>query len=106
MPKPTVAQQLSSVATDIQQTSSGLSMLSWIGGIATLAGIVALVLSRGSIGMRAILIGVALCVLNFIVATYADLILIPVLVITGVLSISWGYITWKQFLKHKECKDE
>lgn len=101
-----MAQQLSSVANDIQQTSSGLSMLSWVGGIATLAGICALCLSRGALGMRAILVGVALCVLNFIVATYADLILIPVLVVTGIVSISWGYITWKQFLKHKDCKHE
>ena len=81
-------------------------MLSWVGGIATIAGICALVMTRGGMGMRAVLVGVALCILNFIVATYADLILIPVLVVTGVVSISWGYITWKQFLKHKDCKHE
>jgi len=102
VPEPTIADRVTSVAGEVSRYSDGLGMLSWVGGIATLTGIAALVLTGGRMGMRAILIGVCLCILNFVVATYAALILLPVLVATGMVSIAWGYVTYKQVLKDRE----
>lgn len=90
------------MAGEVSKYGDGLGMLSWIGGIATLAGIGALVLTQGRMGMRAILIGIFLCILNFVVATYAVWILVPVLIATGMVSIAWGYVTYKQVLKDRE----
>ena len=92
------------MAGEVSRAGNGLAMLSWVGGIATLAGIAALVITSGRMGMRAILIGVCLCVLNFVVATYAAWILFPVLIATGMVSIAWGYVTYKQVLKDRECR--
>ena len=103
MPEPTLGDKVTYVAGEVGKSGNGLAMLSFVGGIATLAGIAALVITSGRMGMRAILIGVLLCVLNFVVATYATWILIPVLIATGMISIAWGYVTYKQVLKHKEC---
>jgi hypothetical protein len=76
-------------------------VLSLVGGISCLAGILALVITRGSMGTRAIVIGVSLCILNFVVATYADWVMIPMIVATGMISLAWGYITIRQMLKQK-----
>ena len=101
-PEPTLTDKVSHVAGEVGKSGGGLAMLSFVGGIATLAGIAALVISGGRMGMRAIFIGVLLCVLNFVVATFATWILIPVLIATGMVSIAWGYVTYKQVLKDKE----
>ena len=102
MPKPTLTDKVTHVAGEVSRYGDGLGMLSWVGGVATLAGIGALVVSGGRFGMRAIVIGILLCILNFVVATYATWILIPVLIATGMVSIAWGYVTYKQVLKDKE----
>jgi len=102
VPEPTLTDKVSHVAGEVGKSGGGLTMLSFVGGIATLAGIAALVISGGRMGMRAIFIGVVLCVLNFVVATFATWILIPVLIATGMVSIAWGYVTYKQVLKDKE----
>jgi len=104
LPEPTLADKVGHVAGEVSKYGDGLGMLSWVGGIATLAGIAALVITGGRMGMRAIIIGVCLCVLNFVVATYAVWILVPVLIATGMVSIAWGYVTYKQVLKDKECR--
>ena len=102
---PTFQQQFTAVANDVQHASQELAILSWIGGIATLAGIGALVITRGQFGMRAILIGVALVLINFAVANYLSWVLIPVLVGTGCVSLAWSYVTIKQMIQKKqECK--
>ena len=101
-PPPTIADKVSHIAGEVSNVGNGLGMLSWVGGIATLAGIAAMVITGGRMGLRAIIIGVCLCILNFIVANFASWILIPVLFATGLISIAWGYVTWKQVLKDKE----
>ena len=104
VPEPTLADKVTHVASEVSRYGDGLGMLSWVGGIATLTGIAALVITGGRMGMRAIVIGVCLCVLNFVVATYATWILLPVVIATGMVSIAWGYVTYKQVLKDKECR--
>ncbi len=68
-----------------------LSVLSWVGGISSLFGIAALVLTRGTYGMRAVAIGGCMIVLNFAVANYMTWLMIPVLVCTGCISVAWSY---------------
>jgi len=91
------------MAGEVQHASAELAVLSWVGGIATLAGIAALVVTRGAIGFRAIIIGVCLVVLNFAIANYLSWILIPALVGTGCVSLAWSYFTVKQILKRSSC---
>ena len=85
VPAPTVGERVGLVAQEVS-------------GIATLAGIAALVITRGGMGMRAIVIGVILIVLNFAVANYMSWILVPVLVATGLISLAWSYKTMKELL--------
>jgi len=98
VPAPTVGERVGLVAQEVSSAGRELSMLSWIGGIATLAGIATLVITRGGMGMRAIVIGVILIVLNFAVANYMSWILVPVLVATGLISLAWSYKTMKELL--------
>ena len=104
-PTPTISEQVGHVAREVSSAGNELAMLSWIGGIATLVGIASLVITRGGMGMRAIIIGVILIVLNFAVANYMSWILVPVLVATGLISLAWSYKTIKEMLHNKECKN-
>lgn len=76
-----------------QHAGARLGVLSWVGGICTLFGVAAMVLTRGAVGLRAVGIGVALIVLNFAVEVYADWIFIPVIVASGICSIALAYLT-------------
>ena len=78
--------------------SHGLLLLSWVGGISTLAGIAALVITRGSMGMRAVIIGICLVLLNVVVANYLSWIMIPVLIGTGCVSLCWAYVTVRDLM--------
>ena len=100
-PDQTIGDKVSFVANEVGHASTGLGMLNYIGAICTFAGVCALVVTRGSMGMRAILIGIGLCLLNFIVSTYANWILIPMLVASGLISFAWGYVTVKQVLDNR-----
>jgi hypothetical protein len=94
---------IGSGVTEIAKTATQeLSMLSWVGGLATIAGIVALVITRGTFGMRAIVIGVCLVILNYAIANYLSWILFPTLVGTGCVSLAWAYITIREMLDNKE----
>lgn len=101
-PQPTIGEQVSFVAGEVGSASSGLGMLNYVGAISTVIGICALVITRGAMGMRAIFIGIGLCLLNFVVATYAHWIIIPMLVASGLISLAWGYVTIKEVLDNKE----
>ena len=87
-----------------------LSVLSWLGGISTLVGILALVFTKAiglpMIGGRAIVIGICLVILNYAIANYLGWFMIPVLIGTGAISLAWSYATVKDVLKiGKEVKD-
>ena len=101
-PPPSVGQQVTSIATEVSQSGGELAMLSWVGGVSTLAGIATLVLTRGVMGMRAIIIGICLVVLNFVIANYLSWFLIPVLVVSGAVSVAWGYKTIREYLEYKD----
>jgi hypothetical protein len=87
-----------------------LSVLSWLGGISTLVGILAMVFTKAiglpMIGGRAIVIGICLVILNYAIANYLGWLMIPVLIGTGAISLAWSYVTVKDVLKiGKEVKD-
>mgnify|MGYP005820716595 CR=1 FL=1 len=88
----------SNAAGAAADAAGGLSVLSVVGGLSTLAGIAALVITRGSMGFRAILAGVGLCLVNYVVSQYADWIFIPALVATGIISLAFGYKTIREML--------
>ena len=91
-PPTSVGDTVTGLAGEVPGTH-GLALLSWVGGISTLAGIAALVFTRGSMGMRAVIGGVCLIVLNIVIANYLSWILIPVLIGTGGVSLCWAYVT-------------
>ena len=76
-------------------------MLSWIGGLSTLAGIVALVLTRGSMGLRAVIIGIGIVLLNQAIARYGDWLFVPTLAATGAISVSYAVITIRRMVRHR-----
>ena len=87
-----------------------LSVLSWLGGISTLIGILALVFTKAiglpMIGGRAIVIGICLIVLNYVIINFLSWVMIPVLIGTGAISLAWSYATVRDVLKiGKEVKD-
>jgi len=97
----------SSVSSAGQYASHSMSggmdpVLSWVGGVATIAGIIALVITRGSLGARAVFIGVGLVLLNQIIARYSDWLFLPVLIATGAVSLTYGYRTIQQVLKRRK----
>jgi len=89
-------------ASITKHATSELSVLSWIGGLAAIVGIVALVITRGAMGMRAVVCGVLLVILNFAIANYLGWILVPVLVGTGAISLAWSYTMIRQILRKKK----
>ena len=66
-PPPSMGGAMTDLAGEVPG-AHGLALLSWVGGISTLAGIAALVITRGSMGMRAVVAGVCLVLLNIVVA--------------------------------------
>jgi hypothetical protein len=81
------------------EASSSLGVLNWTAGLAILGGIVSMVITRGSMGMRAIVSGAGLIILSCAIAAYASLILIPVGIVITIVSALVGYVTvvraWK-----------
>lgn len=104
-PTPTIQDHVSNKVVDITRAGESLELLSFIGGICTIVGVAVLVITRGSMGIRAIIIGVCLVILNFAIANYLSWFLIPVLVATGIVSMAWAFVTVRQLLKSKECKN-
>jgi len=82
--------------------SNNLSILSWIGGLSILVGLIALMLTRGSMGMRPIIGGVLLVTLNFAIMRYAHFIFIPAIVCTGIISIAWSYVQVRKIIEVKK----
>lgn len=81
-----------------------LTILSGIGGLCLLAGMVLLVISRGTMGWRPIIGGVILVVLNYAISEYADWIFIPAIIASGCISAVWGWKTVRDILKVRKEK--
>ena len=90
--------------TTIEQVHGleNLSILSAIGGLCLLAGMALLVISRGTMGWRPVIGGVIMITVNYLRALYADWLFIPVLVVTGAISLAWGWRTVTSLIKGKK----
>ena len=97
---PTKTDKAIEAVSDVGET---LTVLSGVGGLCLLAGMVLLCLSRGTMGWRPIIGGVSLIVLNYMIAAYADWIFIPVIIVTGCISAAWGFRVFVSII-NKEYK--
>jgi len=91
-------------STSIEHVHSlnNLSVLSAIGGLCLLAGMALLVISRGTMGWRPVIGGVIMITVNYLIALYADWLFIPVLFVTGAISLAWGWRTVTSLIKGKK----
>ena len=76
-------------------------MLSWIGGLCIVAGVAALMVTR-TYGLRPILIGIGLVLLNQAVARYGDWLFLPTIIATGAISLAYAFITIRRMLRHRK----
>ena len=83
-------------------SSEPLSVLSVVGGLCLLAGMVLLVITRGARGWYPVIGGLILTVLNYVVAKYDDYLFYPLVVFTGCISAAWTYKIVKQILLEKK----
>lgn len=95
---------IDSPVSAIKEISKGepLAILSLVGGLCLIAGMVLLVVSRGSRGWYAVIGGFILVILNYLVSRYDDYLFVPVLVFTGLVSAAWTYKTVRQILMEKK----
>lgn len=84
--------------------SEPLTVLSVTGGLCLLAGMVLLVITRGTKGWYPSIGGVILVLLNYMVAKYDDWIFIPVVIFSGMVSAAWAYRTVVQILSEKKTR--
>ena len=67
-----------------------------------MGGVIAVVMTSGRMGFRAIASGVTLVILSYVVSVYAGWVLIPVLTIFTVVSAVWGYQIILKAWKYKK----
>jgi hypothetical protein len=83
------------ISSTISETATAaipenLSMLSGIGGISILGGIVLLVASSGRKGWYPVLGGIGLIFINTLLQQYFHLIALPIIVASGIVSALWA----------------
>ena len=65
--------------------------LSLIGAACCVAGIALLVITKGMMGWRPVFGGVAFVVINYAMCKYAAYFFIPAAIVTGAISLAWGW---------------
>ena len=84
----------------VPSATDSLGVLNWTAGVSIIGGIIALVMTAGRLGMRAIVCGASLIILSYVIAVYANLVLLPILIVITIVSGLLGYLTivkaWKQ----------
>mgnify|MGYP003652612644 FL=1 len=84
--------------------SSGYDLvLSFVAAACLLAGVAALVVTRGKLGTRAVVVGLGLVVLNYVLASWGAWLFIPVLVATGAVSLAYAYVIVRRLLKMRKA---
>lgn len=91
---------------DIERIAAieNLTILSGIGGLCLLSGMVLLTVSRGTMGWRPIIGGLSLIVLNYAISRYASWIFLPIIGATGAISLAWGFRNIRDILKIRKEK--
>ena len=75
----------------LPEASSALGVLNWTAGVVILGGMVAMVLTAGRMGLRAIVGGVLLVILSYAISVYLHWVMIPVGIFLTMISAFWGY---------------
>ena len=94
----------SNMLGEMKESSETLTVLSGVGGLCLIAGMVLLVISKGQRGWFPVIGGLILVVLNYGIARYSHYLFAPALVFTGMISAAWTYKTVKQILLEKKKK--
>ncbi len=102
MPSLTSSSGLADAATTVTGGTGADPILSYLGGLCTVAGVIAMVITRGSMGGRAIIVGIALILLNHVIARYGHWLFLPAVVATGAISLTYGYLTIQRMLTHRK----
>ena len=97
----TIAESISTVSNSAAGGSS-LDVLVYVGGVSMICGIIALVITSGRFGIRAIGIGAGCLLLSYAAARYAAWLFMPVLVATGAISLAYGWRVVRQALQIKK----
>jgi len=107
-PKNTAASSVLPIESvgDIEKIAAieNLTILSGIGGLCLLSGMVLLTISRGTMGWRPVIGGLSLIVLNYVISRYASWIFLPIIGATGVVSLAWGFKNVRDILKIRKEK--
>lgn len=75
----------------LPESSSALGVLNWTAGVVILGGMIAMVLTAGRMGLRAIVGGVLLVILSYAISVYLHWVMIPVGIFLTMISAFWGY---------------
>jgi hypothetical protein len=100
----TVSGKATNILEGASKTSETLTVLSAVGGLCLIAGMVLLVISRGQRGWYPVIGGIILVILNYMVGKYDDYVFYPLVVCTGLISGAWTYRTVRQILLEKKTK--
>ena len=84
--------------------TENLSVLSAVGGLCLIAGMVLLVVTRGARGWYPVIGGLVLVVLNYVVAQYSHWLFVPLVTFTALISGAWTFKTVRQILLEKKSK--
>jgi hypothetical protein len=92
--------------SDVERITAieNLTILSGIGGLCLLSGMILLTISRGILGWRPIIGGVSLIILNYVISQYASWIFLPLIGATGAISLVWGYKNIRKILEIRKEK--
>lgn len=89
---------------NVTRMPAAASLLPWVGGVAILGGLVALVLTRGGMGARAIVVGVLLVILNDVMQRYATAFYVPILIGSAGVSLAYAWKTVRSAMKQRKLK--
>ena len=99
--QPTPTEKVIEAVTSANET---LTVLSAVGGLCLLSGMVLLCLSRGTMGWRPIIGGISLIVLNYVISIYASWIFLPIIGATGAISLVWGWSCIRDIIRIQKEK--
>tara|TARA_Y100001973_G_C5208848_1_gene343755 strand:+ start:11010 stop:11384 length:375 start_codon:yes stop_codon:yes gene_type:complete len=90
-------------ASDKAAAAAHDPVLSFVAAACLLAGVAALVVTRGQMGTRAVVVGLGLCILNYVLAYFAAWLFVPVLIATGAVSLAYAYATVRKLIRMRKA---
>ena len=93
-------------STLTETSLNDLSVLTWVGGLCILFGVIAMVIPFLSSfkGGTAVMIGVMLILLNIALKEYLDWIYVPIIIGAAAVTSTYAYKTVRHLLRKKKCQ--